>query len=646
MKKIYLLLGLLVLSSCSHATSGSSHTSISGITSEDPYVTSLEVLSSPKKTSYIVGESFDTTGLKLVAKWSDDIDDELYDGEFTIAPKRFSKGDTKVTFTYEECSLDYPVEVISMDEIKINELIVDDSKIEKNGQTRYVNFKNDLEVKVVNLDNSIETLNNYIIKDNEEVITDSNYFVGAGEHNISIEYGDKSYQFTMFGNYSLIEAEIKNSENEFFYTDLIGNGVMNSSGKEDTPRISNIETASNNTYMGEIAYGRGLIFNFYSNKDMKANLMLNASSAYTLAIGVNEDGSSSWAPTKAGDIYIDETFEVQFNNQVTTLPHELLEGMEWTLDKKGSYSIFANWKLVNLGEFDVKKGFNSVKLVCICANDENGQAKLANVDYLKVNYIDNNHTHKLTKIEGKEPTCTDKGINTYYTCACGKMFLAEEGKNEITSLPIIEALGHNLVWENDIGTCSRCQKTINKTITLEAEHNNSLSIEEFETYKKTGNYVEIASSKMDGKNQGSYLGSIYKNDKVTFHIYSEIAQKASLNMTASSNYVLNYDIKGNPKDIGDAEINKIFTMKVNGKQVVVPSITYKGQEYETGGWDERFTKWETLKILDIDLEIGDNEITLDFLCPAFNCPTHPWGGNSDMTINIDKISINYLIKEQ
>ena len=71
MKKIYLLLGLLLLSSCSHATSDYSHTSISGITSEDPYVTSLEVLSSPKKTSYIVGESFDTTGLKLVAKWSD-----------------------------------------------------------------------------------------------------------------------------------------------------------------------------------------------------------------------------------------------------------------------------------------------------------------------------------------------------------------------------------------------------------------------------------------------------------------------------------------------------------------------------------------------------------------------------------------------
>mgnify|MGYP002517411145 CR=1 FL=1 len=642
-EKIYLLLGLLILSSCSPTNVNSNSTSFED-NNEDPYVTSLEVISKAKKNNYIVGESFDTTGLKLMAKWSDNIDDELYDGEFTISPKIFSKGDKNVTFTYEECSLDYPVEVISMDDIKLNNLRVDDSLIEKNGPTRYVNFKDKLTVEAINLDNSIEVLDNYIIKDNDEIITDSNYFVGAGEHNISIEYGDKSYKFTMFGNYSLIEAETKSNENEFFYTDLIGNGVMNSSGKEDTPRISNIETASNNTYIGEIAYGRGLIFNFYSNKNMKANLMLNASSAYTLEVGVNEDGTSSWAPTRAGDIYLDETFNCEFNNKETILSHEKLEGMEWTLDKKGSYSIFANWKLVNLGEFNIEKGFNSVKLICIGANDEKGNAKLANIDYLKVDFIDNNHIHKLNKIEGKESTCTTSGMNTYYSCACGKMFLDEQCKEEITSLPIIPALGHNLIWENEIGTCSRCGKVVNKEIVIEAEHNNSLSLEEFEKYKKTGNYVEIESSKMDGKNQGSYLGSIYKNDKITFHIYSEISQKASFNMIGSSNYVLNYDTDGNPKDIGDAEINKIFTMKVNGKQLSIPNdVCYKGQKYDKGGWDERFTKWENLKILDIDLKVGDNTIVLEFQCPSFSCPTHPWGGNSDMTINIDKILIDYLI---
>lgn len=643
MKKINLFLCLIILSSCSTNIINSNSSSFEE-NNEDPYVTSLEVISKAKKNNYIVGESFDTTGLKLVAKWSDNIDDELYDGEYTIFPKQFSKGDKNVTFTYEGCSLNYSVEVISMDDIKINKLCVDDSLIEKNGQTRYVNFKEKLKVEVTNLDGSIEILNNYIIKDNNEIITDANYFIGAGEHNITIEYGDKNYEFMMFGNYSLIEAEIENNENEFFYTDLIGNGVMNSSGKEDTPRISNIETASNNTYMGEIAYGRGLIFNFYSNKNMRANLMLNASSAYTLAVGVNEDGSSSWAPTKAGDIYLDETFSCEINDKKTTLSHEKLEGMEWTLDKKGSYSIFANWKLVNLGEFNIEQGFNTVKLICIASNDEKNNAKLANVDYLKVNFIDDNHIHKLNKIEGKEPTCTTDGMSTYYSCVCGKMFLDEQCKNEITSLPIISMLGHNLTWENEIGTCVNCGKKVNKKIIIEAEHNNSLVTNEFEEYKKSGNYVEIESSKMDGKNQGSYLGSIYKNDKVIFHVNSEIAQKASLNMIGCSNYVLNYDASGNPKDIGDAEINKIFTMKVNGKQVAIPSdVCFKGQEYEKGGWDERFTQWETKKLLDIDLKVGDNTIVLEFQCPVYPCPTHPWGGNADMTINIDKIIIDYLI---
>lgn len=643
MKKFNLFLCLIILSSCSTNITNS-NSSFFEENNEDPYVTSLEVVSKAKKNNYIVGESFDTTGLKLVAKWSDNIDDELYDGEYTIFPKQFSKGDKNVTFTYEGCSLNYSVEVISMDDIKINKLCVDDSLIEKNGQTRYVNFKEKLKVEVTNLDGSIEILNNYIIKDNNEVITDANYFIGAGEHNITIEYGDKNYEFMMFGNYSLIEAEIENNENEFFYTDLIGNGVMNSSGKGDTPRISNIETASNNTYMGEIAYGRGLTFNFYSNKNMRANLMLNASSAYTLAVGVNEDGSSSWAPTKAGDIYLDETFSCEINDKKTTLSHEKLEGMEWTLDKKGSYSIFANWKLVNLGEFNIEQGFNTVKLICIASNDEKNNAKLANVDYLKVNFIDDNHIHKLNKIEGKEPTCTTDGMSTYYSCVCGKMFLDEQCKTEITSLPIISMLGHNLIWENDIGTCANCGKTVNKKIIVEAEHNNSLVADEFEEYKKSGNYVEIESTKMDGKNQGSYLGSIYKNDKVIFHVNSEITQKASLNMIGCSNYVLNYDASGNPKDIGDAEINKIFTMKVNGKQVAIPNdICFKGQEYEKGGWDERFTQWETKTLLDIDLKVGDNTIVLEFQCPAYPCPTHPWGGNADMTINIDKIIIDYLI---
>ena len=143
MKKYNLFLCLIILSSCTTNINNSNSISFED-NNEEPYVTSLEVISKAKKNNYIVGESFDTTGLKLVAKWSDNIDDELYDGEYTIFPKQFSKGDKNVTFTYEGCSLNYSVEVISMDDIKINKLCVDDSLIEKNGQTRYVNFKEKL----------------------------------------------------------------------------------------------------------------------------------------------------------------------------------------------------------------------------------------------------------------------------------------------------------------------------------------------------------------------------------------------------------------------------------------------------------------------------------------------------------------------
>lgn len=45
-----------------------------------------------------------------------------------------------------------------------------------------------------------------------------------------------------------------------------------------------------------------------------------------------------------------------------------------------------------------------------------------------------NHSHKLTKVLGKEPTCTEKGQKEHYTCDCGKWFEDAEGKKEITLL--------------------------------------------------------------------------------------------------------------------------------------------------------------------------------------------------------------------
>lgn len=42
------------------------------------------------------------------------------------------------------------------------------------------------------------------------------------------------------------------------------------------------------------------------------------------------------------------------------------------------------------------------------------------------------HTHKLTLVEAKEATCTEKGNNAYYACSCGKVFKDAEGTTETT----------------------------------------------------------------------------------------------------------------------------------------------------------------------------------------------------------------------
>ena len=56
------------------------------------------------------------------------------------------------------------------------------------------------------------------------------------------------------------------------------------------------------------------------------------------------------------------------------------------------------------------------------------------------------HAHKLTPVEAKEATCTQKGNNAYYACSCGKVFKDAEGATETTvEAETIPAKGHT--WD-------------------------------------------------------------------------------------------------------------------------------------------------------------------------------------------------------
>ena len=75
------------------------------------------------------------------------------------------------------------------------------------------------------------------------------------------------------------------------------------------------------------------------------------------------------------------------------------------------------------------------------------------------------HAHKLTPVEAKEATCTQKGNNAYYACSCGKVFKDAEGATETTvEAETIPAKGHT--WdEGKVTTEPTCTEKGVKTYT-------------------------------------------------------------------------------------------------------------------------------------------------------------------------------------
>ena len=64
------------------------------------------------------------------------------------------------------------------------------------------------------------------------------------------------------------------------------------------------------------------------------------------------------------------------------------------------------------------------------------------------------HTHTLTKVEAKAPTCTEDGSIEYYVCSgCDKLFADAAGNVEITANDVVDkATGHNY----KDGVCTVC----------------------------------------------------------------------------------------------------------------------------------------------------------------------------------------------
>ena len=79
------------------------------------------------------------------------------------------------------------------------------------------------------------------------------------------------------------------------------------------------------------------------------------------------------------------------------------------------------------------------------------------------NEQENKFTHTLVKTDRKAD-CVTAGEDEYWTCSvCGKMFCDKEGENEISSIPVIDALGHDFAKDFTVDAEATCKNVGSKS---------------------------------------------------------------------------------------------------------------------------------------------------------------------------------------
>lgn len=110
----------LPLSGCSKNPSSGSSGVISK-TQSTPKSLALETM--PSKTTYVEGQKFSKTGMKISCLYEDGSKETLKNSDVTISPNRaLTLSDTKVTATYKKLSVDIPISVVKkeMESIRVD----------------------------------------------------------------------------------------------------------------------------------------------------------------------------------------------------------------------------------------------------------------------------------------------------------------------------------------------------------------------------------------------------------------------------------------------------------------------------------------------------------------------------------------------
>ena len=171
-----------------------------------------------------------------------------------------------------------------------------------------------------------------------------------------------------------------------------------------------------------------------------------------------------------------------------------------------------------------------------------------------------------------------------------------------------------------------------------------------ETGRETGN-GKVCGIKEDKASGGQFLGGIKPGCIIEFYFTSTVATKATITLSASSNWVLKDDGNNKPTWTGDCQANELFTATANDNDVTISdSVVLRGggSETNTTGDYKLYRNFTAIDFGKMDVKVGLNTVKINYKTTDV-LSTYPVNGitnkpkyQNSMNSNYGVPSLDYL----
>ena len=641
---------------------------------DDVTVVELTIDEPPDVTEYYIGESFDPTGMKIKAKWSDGVKLPVNIADCTIEPSGpLAEGDREVTISYGGKSV---VQQIMLRDETIASISVDTGNAALKVAVGTPMDLSGLVVTAHYADGGSRVISGgYTVDVDGEPVDDLSELVFDewGSKTLTVTYGDRTATVTLeiFDGF-IIEAEniIESAE----VTDDDKNFVEKVTGTFYAFSKPN-EPASGGAYMGAVFNGDIMRFHIWAEEECYADVILRASSSYMLVDG------GAWSPMEMGDMQFNRLFEVGYGSAADAESDSLeplyveddvvLKGGK-TEQPGGDPLLYVNWMDVNFGTLPLAKGDNIIELKVVTDYVNcRGENVACNIDRLEVQYTDN-YTPPAT---AEQLTVKTPPTKTEYRS--GEKFdptgLSVEARmsDGTTRTPDISELtitpSGSLTTADEYVTISWREASVTQSVTVLPAESVTIEGENIiaEPTAEDKNYVEGVRNGYQGSvgagateapgvadaSGGAYLKGLFgsadgKSGAIArFHIWSDSAARANIKL-----YVSSCDVEtsgdGNawhPSVMNDVVFNDVFAVRVGtdgdlkdatpGDDVIVEGGRTEDGSVSMALWEN----WREIDLGTFDLAAGDNIVELENINSALtNLAGEIFG------LNVDKLVVEFV----